>query len=133
MFDKIDSRLIAANRFYIVEPQFVEVRVRLQLTATDTNSVFQIKKEIESRLLKFLNPLSGYFDGNGWKIGILPSVIQIQNLLRNVHGVKYIKNVFLSLYMMDNAGYSEVDLKEIIKQPFILPIGGNHEIIIKVE
>lgn len=133
MFDKIDSHLIAANRFYIVEPQFVEVRVRLQLTAADTNSVFRIKKEIEARLLKFLNPLSGYFDGSGWKIGTLPSVVQIQNLLRDVHGVKYIKNVFLSLYVMDNAGYSEVDLKEIMKQPFILPIGGNHEIIIKVE
>ena len=133
MFDKIDGHLIVANRFYIVEPQFVEVRVRLQLTAADTSSVFQIKKEIESRLLSFLNPLSGHFDGNGWRIGTLPSVIQLQNLLRDVHGVKYIKNVFLSLYVMDNAGYSEVDLKEIMKQPFILPVGGKHEIIIKVE
>lgn len=130
---KISGHLNAFNQLYVREPEFIEINIRLEVTAGSFNTVFQMKKEIEDLLCRFLDPLSGHFDGNGWQIGSLPTVIQIQNRLRNVQGVKYIKSIYISACAVGGGGREEVDLKKIRKLPFILPINGSHNIIIRVE
>ena len=133
MKERAGGALVSMNRLYVTEPEFVEICVRLELMARGFQGVFQMKKDIEGLLKRFLNPLTGHFDGNGWRIGSLPTVIQIQNLLRNVSGVKYIKSVYLSGYVTGRSGREEVDLKKIQEHPFVLPMGGSHDIVIKVD
>lgn len=128
MRDKVSGSLMAGDQFFIVEPQFVEVCIRMDLITSGYNGIFQMKKDIESRLASFLNPLTGHFDGGGWKIGTFPTVIQIQNLLRDVHGVKYIRNIYLSAYVTGRTGRCEADLEIIRRHPFILPVNGIHDI-----
>ena len=128
MRDKVSGSLMAGDQFFIVEPQFVEVCIRMDLITSGYNGIFQMKKDIESRLAGFLNPLTGHFDGGGWKIGTFPTVIQIQNLLRDVHGVKYIRNIYLSAYVTGRTGRCEADLEIIRRHPFILPVNGIHDI-----
>lgn len=128
-----DGQLISGGRLFVTEPEFVEICTRLELTARSFNVVFQIKKDIEMLLSRFLNPLTGHFDGKGWPIGSLPAVVQIQNLLRNIRGVKYIKNVYLTGYVTGSSGREEVELGKIREHPFILPLGGKHDIIIRVD
>lgn len=128
MKDKIPGQLMAEHTFFIMEPEFVEINIRVELIAQGFNGIFRLRTDIENRLADFLNPLTGHFDGAGWKIGTIPTVIQIQNLLRDVRGVRYIKNIYLSTFVMDNAGRCEVDPEQIRRHPYILPVNGSHDI-----
>lgn len=131
--DKVDGRINLAERLYIIEPEFVELHVRLEVVAQDFRVVFQMKKEMETRLQRFLDPLTGHFDGHGWKIGTLPTVVQLQNLLRDVRGMKYIRNIYLSAFVTGNGGRTEVDLKKTAEHPFVVPVSGTHNIVVKVD
>lgn len=131
--DKVDGRMNIAERLFIVEPEFVELHVRLEVVAQDFRVVFQMKKEMEARLRRFLDPLNGHFDGNGWKIGTLPTVVQLQNLLRDVRGMKYMKNIYLSAFVTGNGGRTEVDLKKTAEHPFVVPVNGTHSIVVKID
>lgn len=133
MKDKISGHLTASGRFFVTEPEFVEICVRIEVISRELSGVFRMKKEIEQMLSAFLNPMSGHFDGGGWQIGTLPTVVQLQNLLRDVKGVRYIKSIYMSAYVTGNGGRAEVDLKKIKEHPFILPVSGTHSIVIKAD
>lgn len=94
--------------------------------------VFHVKKQILKRLNNFINPLVGNFDGTGWDIGTLPNVFQIRNAISDIEGLHYIKNIYISAYCMENGKVSEVDLSAIVKSKYILPVSGEHDIIIRV-
>lgn len=133
LWDKMDHRIYMAKRFFIIQPEFVELHVRVEVIAQDFHAVFPLKKEMEQRLQCFLDPLHGHFDGHGWQIGTLPTMVQFQNLLRDVHGVRYIKNIYLSAFSVVEGKQREVDLKKVVKHPFVVPINGKHRIVVQVE
>ena len=133
MKDRINGRLLAQDKLYIIEPLFLEVCIRMELAADSFHSVFRIRKEVEGRIGAFLDPLTGSFGGKGWEIGSFPTNLQIQNIGKEIKGVRYVKNTFIAAYRKGSTGRTEVDLKEAIEHPYILPVSGKHDIVIKVE
>lgn len=133
MAGKGNERLLQQKKFFIREPVFLEICIRAELAAGGMQGIFKIKKEAEERLAAFLDPLTGSFGGSGWDIGMCPTNIQIQNILKKINGVKYIKNVFLTGYIEDGAGKREIDLEKIWEHPYIIPISGRHELVIRME
>lgn len=132
MKNKINTFLLDRNRFFIIEPRFVELRVRAEVLVGGFEEVFHVRKQILESLDSFINPLTGNFDGTGWSIGTLPNIFQIRNAISDVEGLQYIKNIYIGAYCMENAKITEVDLSTIIKSKYILPISGEHDIIIHI-
>lgn len=132
MKDKMNTALLQQKRFYVREPVFVELRIRAEIMVDSYHEVFSIRKKILERLDNFINPLSGNFDGTGWAIGTLPNSLQIKNAISDVFGISYIKNIYVSAYQNKNGVIEEVDLEKIRKGKYILPISGEHEIVIRV-
>lgn len=129
----VPGQLISENKLCIREPEFVEISVRLEITAKNFNILFGLRKAIEELLEKFLNPLTGHFDQKGWEIGKLPTIVQLQNLIRRVHGVKYIKNIYMIGHITGRNERVEIDLKKIKENPFVIPVSGKHDIIIHAD
>lgn len=132
MKDRINTILLDKKRFFVTEPKFVELRIRAEVLVESFEEVFHVKKQIIKKLDNFINPLTGNFDGTGWSIGTLPNVFQIQNAISDVEGLQRITNIYISAYCFENAKVMEVDLSAILKSKFILPISGEHDIIIHV-
>lgn len=132
MKDKMNTVLLDKNRFFVTEPKFVELRIRMEVLVESFENVFYVKKQILERLDNFINPLTGNFDGMGWQIGTLPNVFQIQNAISDIEGLRHIKNIYVSAYCMEDAKILEVDLSIIRKSRYILPVSGEHDIITKV-
>lgn len=128
-----NERLLLQKKFFIREPIFLEICIRAELAAGGLCGIFKIKKEAEERLAAFLNPLTGASGGKGWDIGMCPTNIQIQNILKKVDGVNYIKNVFMTGYIEGSTGKKEMDLEKVREHPYIIPISGRHEIVIRME
>ena len=131
--DKIPGNLSVIGKFNIVEPTFVSINLKVELTVKDFNLIFKVKKRVLDRLEKFLDPIYGHFDDNGWDIGDLPTDIQIRNIVKEIKDVVYVKNVYATAFVDDVFGKVEADMDKIRKNKFVLPINGEHEIVISVE
>ncbi len=128
----ISGNILDLNRFYVIEPNFLELSVKVELSVKDFNLVFQVKEQVEKRLAEFIHPMTGNFDGKGWEIGVIPNRTQLLNSLKGVEGVSFLKNVMVSAYTEGKFGRMEADLDADRDRLFALPVSGRHEVLITV-
>lgn len=127
------GNLSALEKFSVVEPRFLQLCAKVELSVAEFNQVFSVREEIRRRLAVFLDPLRGNFDGKGWEIGRIPNDTQIRNCLSSVKGITFLKNVSVSAFTEGSAGRVEANLEDLSGRIFALPRSGEHEILITVE
>lgn len=121
-----------SGRFFVIAPEFIEIKLYVNLKVENFNQVFQAKKEVLERLQEFFA-----FD---WKkeeeilekIGYFPDIIQLQNVIRSVSEIRAIDSMQMKIYKINADGKKEVDMDEIKKHRYILVINGEHELSIDV-
>lgn len=127
----IESRMPAIlqvqKHLYIVEPWFTEVQVAAVCRIKQGASVFSCKAEAEERLGRFLDPLTGNFDGKGWKIGQAPRREQIRNVLSKTKGIRLLQRMVVKAYCIRNGRIQEVNLEGKLPD-FIMVINGSHRL-----
>lgn len=132
MEPRLPGNMAALRKFYVAEPYYVKITCRIELAVRDFNQVFAVRSQIQQRVEKFLDPVTGNYQGNGWDIGRLPDETQILNAIRGIPGIAYIKRVRL----LARAGDQEEDVLYESRDPrriFAVPINGEHDIQIQVE
>lgn len=81
------------------EPDYVGVSVQLEVGLESRYGTPQAREEIErslyGQLYRFLNPVTGGTDGQGWKFGNPLYVSDIVSLLQNISGIRYLGSVSL--------------------------------------
>ena len=125
---RMDPGILARNQFAVIGPLFVEIEVRAELGVESFQDIFQVRRKAQESLKAFLDPISGHFDGKGWKIGELPGAMQIQNALKEIPETAFIQKLYLITYINGEKGRQEVDPDRIRKHPYVLPLSGTHEI-----
>lgn len=116
------------RKFNIICPYFIEISVKVEVETFDLDSVLSLKQEIEETINKFIDPLKGKFDGNGWQIGEIPVRTQILNSLKNIKNIKKIKNIILSESVYNNGNRQDIDIYTFSKKIYSMPINGKHSI-----
>lgn len=86
----------------------------MTVVAKGSSRQFPLREKLIQKINTFLDPVTGNFDGTGWKIGVLPSVLQIENLCSQVEEILYVKHISLK--------------DESPSGCYVLGAGGNHEI-----
>lgn len=114
-----DWRLYKENRIHIVEPEWYFIKVYMTIIAKDRIKQYQLREKICQKINAFVHPVTGNFDGTGWKIGTVPSAIQIQNACNQMEEISYIRHISLE--------------EEIPAGIYALGTGGKHEIEIITE
>lgn len=132
MQDKVSVSLMDSQKFFVVHPEFIEIRLYIELRVENFNQVFRVKKEILERLDRFLSPAGGGDAGAGWEIGSFPNIVQIQNAVNDIKGIVYIRNIMMNTYAAGASGWEEADVEKLRTHRYILPIGGVHEIVVSV-
>lgn len=115
----MDCRLYKEERIHIVEPQWYSIEVYMTVAVSERTKQYMVKEKISQRLEAFIHPVTGNFDGTGWKIGTVPSALQIQNACNQMEEIFYIEHISLR--------------EEYPPGIYALGIGGEHEIEIITE
>lgn len=118
------------RKFFVVPPVFIEVRLRIELDVDNFNRVFPVKKEMLGRLEDFFSPAGA--GGKGWQIGSFPDTMQIRNAISGIRGIVCIRTVAMRAYTANTAERQEVDIGEAKANRYVLPVNGEHEIIIHI-
>lgn len=112
----MDRRIYDERRLHIVEPEWVALNLYMSVMAAPSLKAYQLRDKIIHRISSFIDPVTGNFDGNGWKIGVLPSILQIQNVCSQMEEVLYIKNISLRdehpavCYVLGISGEHEIEI-----------------------
>lgn len=141
---RTSGNLADRGRLYIIEPVFLELDCQAEVVVTDMDSVFEVQEEIIRRVTRFLHPLTGNYDGGGWKIGVIPNETQVINAVRGIQGLVHIERLRLSAYRRKEGRRIRVPLGERDAQAFgfsgesgnrlfALPLPGTCRASMKVE
>lgn len=133
MKDKVFENLLTQNRLQIVSPDFIEIQVGAEVKVQDFNEIFQCKRQVMEKLNEFFNPISGNFTGNGFSVGVLPNRSQIETVIKSIPSVKEISNLVISGNLYRGGEVIELNMEEMRKYPFALPVDGKHRIFVSTE
>ena len=129
---RMDPGILRRGRFFITRPKTVEIQVRAQVTVGDFQDIFPVRRRAKERILSFLDPVTGHFDGEGWDIGQFPNAMQLQNILKEIPEIIWISKIYFMTFVSGPMGRQEVEPESISRHPFVLPDCKEVEIIVTV-
>lgn len=65
----LDERRLLTTELFVVGPRYIPVSARIQVVAADGADPGEVKLAVEATLEKYLHPLHGGDDGEGWPFG----------------------------------------------------------------
>lgn len=133
MIPCIPGNQAALNRFYVVEPQYLELRCQIQIAIKNFDDAFEVKREVLQQVEAFLDPIHGNFHKRGWDIGKIPNEIQISNAIKGIKGIRYIREIRMAIFMQSQQGWVEADRDLADTWRFAVALSGRHQVLISVE
>lgn len=130
--DRMEPGILERGQFAVIPPKFAEVQVHVKVQAAGFQDIFQVRQSVQERIRSFLDPLKGHFNGEGWNIGQFPRAIQIQNVLKEIPQIVRIEKVYLMAFVSGPGGRQEAEPQTIASHPYVLPVSGEHEVLVSV-
>lgn len=124
------SLMMLKNRLNVIKPLIVNVSVRANLLIDNMEDMILVKNESKTKLNKFLDPVKGNYDKQGWDIGLTPHKSMFYSILTNVDKVINVYNLGIRFSYYKNGKEITIINEDIKKIPYILVRNGKHEIYI---
>jgi predicted phage baseplate assembly protein len=99
----LDERRLLTTIVVVGQPAYTAVTVDATLKARASADADRVRQDALVRLNRFLNPLVGGADGNGWPFGRDLFISEIYTILQNTPGVEYLEQVALLVNGKRNA------------------------------
>jgi predicted phage baseplate assembly protein len=93
----LDERRMLATALILGQPQYLFVRVEARIKARREADPDAIQREVVAHLYRFLNPLAGGTERNGWPFGRDLYISEVYAILQGIADVEYIEQVNLLL------------------------------------
>ena len=91
----LDERKLLTTKLHVLKPRYAELSVRVEITRRPSGSSDRIKREIDERLRRFLHPLRGWKDGQGWPFGRNVFKVDLYHVVEEVEGVDFVGRVLI--------------------------------------
>ncbi|WP_054741100.1 baseplate J/gp47 family protein [Cellulosilyticum ruminicola] len=123
---------IRGIKLYLREPLFIKLSVRIWVTTRDMESAYEYQNTIKEAIDRFINPITGHFDGKGWEIGVLPQKRQLEAHLRGMHLECEIHNMIFTMSILKEDKWVQREIEDLKNERFCIAISGTHEISVKL-
>jgi hypothetical protein len=124
----LDERRLLATRLEIAPPEYIPVAVTVRIKVNVGSDARQVATDVERRLYRYINPVHGGPDGDGWPFGRSLSLSEVYATIQGTTDVGYIEEV--KLFPIKNGERQEATTKISIP-PDSLLCSHQHEIIVE--
>jgi predicted phage baseplate assembly protein len=97
----LDQRRLLTTVLVVSEPEYAWVSVDARVRAKQGADSEQVRRAVEERLYRFIHPIHGGVDGEGWPFGRNLFVYELYSQIQPVPGVEYVEDV--KVYKVDPA------------------------------
>ncbi len=132
LYKKAPAVLINSSKLQIREVQYIEFSVSVKAVVENYNDYQEVYDEVEKRLEKFFNPITGNTDLKGFEIGELPTKVKIYNFLKSINKIKDIQSLNIECYEVEKEQKKEIDFYKALELPYAVAINGVHNIEIEI-
>jgi predicted phage baseplate assembly protein len=87
--DYLDQRRLLTTRVEIREPEYVSVTVEAFVRHQPKADPDRVRRDVKAELYRYLHPLYGGSDGEGWPFGQPLTIDKVYALIQRVRGVEY--------------------------------------------
>ncbi len=91
----LDLRRLITVKVHVEPPKYREISVSLEVIRKSTGASERLKKDIEFSLRKFLHPLHGGRDGQGWQFGRSVYKVDLYHTVEQISGVDFVDNIVI--------------------------------------
>ncbi|MCD9025829.1 baseplate J/gp47 family protein [Cohnella silvisoli] len=126
------SNLVASGgRLIVIPPAFLEISVIATLVVDSPDLIVQVETACLDLLNRFLNPINGQLDGQGWEIGEPIHSSAFYGLLQSVRGVQRVEQLHISVLRTENGESVEMMPDNIrLVQHGIVANGRHHRLTV---
>ncbi len=96
--DYIDAYRLPNAELVVVGPEYLRVDVEAEIALTTLEGASAVELAIVSTLAKFLHPLTGGLNGEGWAFGRQPHKSDLYALLEAVPGVDHVRSLIVKKF-----------------------------------
>jgi hypothetical protein len=94
---------VSVSSLIVTSPSYLRASVSADIYVTSMNAASEIKFSAVRKLERFLHPLHGGYNGNGWDFGKMPCNSDILTILQELPGVDHVENLSITV-RDDNSG-----------------------------
>lgn len=123
---------IRGMKLYLREPLFIKLSVRIWVTTEDMEKAYEYQSTIKEAITRFIDPITGYFDGKGWDIGVLPQKRQLDAYLKALRLECVIHKIILTTAILKDNKWVQRELVDLKDVCFGIAISGEHEILVNL-
>ena len=126
----LDERRLLATRLQIASPEYVSVAVTVRIKAKAGSNPGQVATDVERQLYRYINPVCGGPDGNGWPFGRNLSLSEVYATIQGTASVDYIEEA--QLFPIDSkTGERQEATPKISITPDSLLCSHKHEVVVE--
>lgn len=130
LLPRLPGLIASSDGLYITEPTFIRMDIKAELAADTINGIFDLKRKVEQCLRECIASYSGRSGSLSWMLGRIPSEHQLRSALLRIEHITYIKSMYITMYLHEKNGLTELDPDAIRRLPYILPEAGENDISI---
>jgi predicted phage baseplate assembly protein len=112
--EHLDDRRLLTTRMEIREPQYVWVAIQTTIKPHPKADPERVRRDVKEALYRYVHPLYGGLDGNGWPFGQPLTIDKVYALIQRVDGVEYATE--LKLFPIDMAKSQLLGINEQVIQ-----------------
>lgn len=129
---KAEGLLLQNGNLFVTAPQWIRMKIQTEIYVADHQQVLQVEREADGAIARFLDPVSGGYEGMGWQLGRLPEYTQMKRCLQSLSGVYAVRQLWISYELEVDGGFRETEEALIRRMPWTLPTSGDHRIVVTV-
>jgi len=93
----IEQRNPPLVQLTVEQPEYVEVSVIVDIAPMSLEAADGLKQDVPERISRFLHPLVGGFEGEGWDFGRKPHLSDLYYLIEAIPGVDHITSLVMNM------------------------------------
>lgn len=93
----IEQRNPPLVQLTVEEPEYVEVSVIVDIAPTSLDAAGGLRQVVPEQISRFLHPLVGGFEGEGWGFGRKPHLSDLYYLIEAIPGVDHITSLVMNM------------------------------------
>ena len=128
LIQRASSQVAWPENIRVVPPAFLEISIAAIVAVEHFDDVLPTELTAIQKLERFLDPLTGNFDGKGWEIGqtIHPSVFYA--LLKTIRAISFVEKLYMSVYLLEDDRRIEIDGSRPLNIPHGVIVSGKHKV-----
>ncbi|UJF34080.1 baseplate J/gp47 family protein [Paenibacillus hexagrammi] len=132
LMERAPSLIAFPDQIQVIEPVYMEISVTAVVAIEGMDAVVVTELQALEKLDKFLDPLTGNFDGKGWSIGQQIHSSVFYALLKSIRAINHVEKLFMTVFQIEDGERKELDVNRLPALPHGIVVSGKHKVVVQV-